>query len=124
MDLPAHAVTPCDTRQPRPAAEHPANVASREHSAQAMALALEIADAEVHGIVEQYAAEVAEGDTFWFDTTTAPLDMQRHQEDRDFALSTTQRAVRYIDLRNPDAFPWRFVRHPERPELVRFEVTP
>ena len=122
MDLPAHAVTPCDTRQPRPAAAHPANVASREHSAQAMALALQIADTEVRGIIEMYSAGESTGGVAWCDTSQAPVDMRRHQEDRDFAAQATERAVRYIGLRNPDAFPWRFTRHPERPELVRFET--
>lgn len=122
MGLPIHAVTPCDTRQPRPAAQHPANVASREHSAQVMDLALQIADAEARGIIEVYSLDVDADGQHWSDTSQPPLSRHRHQEDIDFALAATSRAVRYIGLRNPDAFPWRFVRHPERPELVRFET--
>lgn len=117
-----HAITPSDTREPPRGSLHPANLASREHSAQVMNLAIKIADAEVHGIVEMYANEVDLDGQVWWDTSTPPLDMRRHQEDRDFALATIARAVRYIGLRHPDAFPWRFVRHPEKPELVRFET--
>lgn len=117
----AHAVTPSDTREPPRGSLHPANLASREHSAQLMNLAIEIADGEVHGMVEMYAHEVELDGQVWWDTSTPPLDMRR-QADRDFALATTARALRYIGLRQPDAFPWRFVRHPEKPELVRFET--
>lgn len=123
--FPPYAVTPTDTRQPpRPAAAHPANMASREHSALLMNLAIQIADAEVHGIVEMYAFELVLDDKIWFDTSLVPMDMRRHAADRDFAASTVARAIRYIDLRSPDAFPWRFIRHPEQPHLVRFEATP
>ena len=122
MNLPSHSITPSDNRDaPRPKAAHPANVASREHSAQALNLALQIADAEVQGLVESYSPAIMDGGYVWCDTSKPPEDMLRFEEDRQLALSTTARAVRYIGLRHPDSFPWRFVRHPERPELVRFE---
>ena len=116
----AHAVTPTDSRQPARAVQHPANVASRQHSAQVLDLALQIADAEVQAIVECNTACELAGGHYWCDTSKVAPDMQAHQEDREFAQATTQRALRYIGLRSPDAFPWRFVRHPDRPELVRF----
>lgn len=109
----AHAITPSDTRQPpRPAAAHPANMASREHSAQVMNLAIQLADLEVRPVVQAYAdGEYVDG-VLWFNLTTGGA--ADHRESVDVA-------VRYIGLRSPDAFPWRFVRHPERPELARFE---
>ncbi len=108
----AHAVTPSDTREPPRGSLHPANLASREHSAQVMNLALQLADLEVRPVVEAYADGEAIDGVAWFNLSTGGA--ADHRESVDLA-------VRYIGLRSPDAFPWRFVRHPERPELARFE---
>lgn len=111
----AHAITPSDTRDPPRPAQHPANVASREHSAQVMNLALQIADREVRPMIEAYAddGELDAANVAWMNIQTSGAG---HEE-----KASLDRAVRYIGVRSPDAFPWRFVRHPERPELVRFE---
>lgn len=61
-----------------------------------------------------------EGVGAWWDTSQ-PSGLTERPEDRERAARNVQRALRYIGLRGADAFPWRFVRHPERPELVRFE---
>ena len=86
-------------------------------SMQALNLAVEIADREVRVMVECYAMHSTEIDGIrWFDTshqTCANDDCEQQQ--------ALERAVQYIGLRSPDAFPFRFIRHPERPELVRFE---
>jgi hypothetical protein len=108
----AHAVTPSDTREPPRGSLHPANLASREHSAQVMNLALQLADLEVRPVIPAYAdGEFIDG-VAWFNLTHGGA--ADHKE-------SVNLAVRYIGLRSPDAFPWRFVRHPERPELARFE---
>ncbi len=122
MSLPAYAVTPSDTRPAPRGSLHPANVASREHSAQAMNLALEIADDAVRSDVEIYSAICAIDCTLWCDTRNPPADMDRHEADRELSRHMVGRALQYIGLRNPDGMPWRFIRHPERPELVRFEA--
>lgn len=123
MDLPTHAVTPSDTRPAPRGSLHPANVANRETSMRVVDLALQIADAEAQGVVEMYTLCVELDGHMWCDTETPPLDMQRHQEDRELAMTASARALRYIQLRQPGAFRTRMVRHLERPHLVRFEVT-
>lgn len=111
----AHAITPTDTREPPRGSLHPANLASQEHSAQVMNLALQIADAEVRSVIQAYADGEVIDDVMWMSVVTAASE--EHQK-------VVEMAVRYIGLRSPDAFPWRFVRHPERPELARFEDAP
>lgn len=86
-------------------------------SMQALNLAVEIADREVRMMVECYAQRGIEIEGIhWLDISHS--DRANDDCEQQAAL---ERAVQYIGLRSPDAFPWRFVRHPERPELVRFE---
>lgn len=86
-------------------------------SMQALNLAIEIADREVRVMVECYAMQAAEiNGVRWLDTSHhACVNDDCEQQE------ALERAVQYIGLRSPDAFPFRFIRHPERPELVRFE---
>lgn len=116
----SHAVTPTDTRSLPRGALNPANIASREHSAQVLNLALWIADSQVRCLVESYGyLQVVEkdgGGIVW-------LNVYPPAENDD-VYADLDRALRYIGLRSPDAFPWRFLRHPDRPELVRFEDKP
>ena len=99
------------------ARQHPANVANRARSARAMAAAIAIADAEVRTIVESYADGEKHEGVIWMDSRTA-IDREQDTE------RVLKQAITYIELREPDAFPWRFVRHPDQPHLVRFEDTP
>lgn len=121
----AHAVTPSDTRELFRGVNHPVNVAYREHSAQAMALAIGIADDLVRTELEIHAdGKIIDG-VLWMDTTKPYFcNGKRDQDDEVRVQYAIDRALKYIGLRNPDAFPWRFVRHPEKPELVRFEEQP
>lgn len=115
MTLPAHAITPCDTRQPpRPVADHPVNTANRERSMRVVNLALHFADQDVRLEIERPMALVVEGDTCWYDTR--PSCTGYHPD--------IEKALQYIELREPDALPWRFTRHPDQPHLVRFEAKP
>lgn len=111
-----HAVTPSDSREGKPHV-HVGRVgadASRELSMRALDLALRIADHEVQHIL--YRCDVTLADNaHWLDTRRCQGDEHANQ---------VERAVRYIGLRHADAFPWRFIRHPDRPELVRFEERP
>lgn len=114
--LPAHAVTPCDNRTPaRPAPP------TRESSMRALNLALSIADDAVRSDIEAYSVPWMDGGHVWNDTSKVPEDMRRHADDRQLARDMIERSLDYIGLRNPDGMPWRFIRHPDRPELVRFE---
>ena len=109
----AHAVTPSDSRESKPHV-HVGLVgaaASRERSMRALDLALRIADHEVQRILRGCDGALVDN-VRWIDT--------RFYRDDDHA-NQVERAMRYIGLRHADAFPWRFIRHPERPELVRFE---
>ena len=111
MTLPAHAITPCDTRQPpRPAAGHPVNTANRERSMRVLNLALQIADQVVCDDVEWIGKPIQLEGSVWYDTSAENDDLQR--------------AMQYIELRDPDSAPWRFTRHPDQPHLVRFEAKP
>lgn len=114
MTLPAHAITPCDTRQPpRPAADHPVNTANRERSMRVLNLALQIADQAVQSTVESNCDFFLDADgTTWFEIGVPWTD------------ECVQSAIRYIELRDPDSAPWRFTRHPDHPHLVRFEAKP
>lgn len=114
-----YAVTPTDTRGPGRAV--PALPAARAANDPVVALALVIADGAVQSDIDLFSDWVEIDGNNWFDTAPPPSDMRKHAEDRALCQEVTERAVRYIGLRHPDAFPWRFVRHPERPELVRFE---
>lgn len=91
----------------------------REHSMQALNAALRIADDEVRPVVECYCDIAVVDGTTWINTG----DVLDATEDHD-ATARVARALQYIGLRSPDAFPWRFIRHPDRPELVRFEGKP
>lgn len=81
----------------------------------ALNLALVIADHEVRGMIEGFGAATLVDGRRWLDVS--PLHPPGTSECDD----AVERAVRYIGLRHADAFPWRFIRHPDRPELVRFE---
>lgn len=122
----AHAVTPTDSRDPR-GARHPMNIAHRETSARVMNLAFQIADAAVRSEIESAVVSIRLNKKDWFCTNRPVVDEPDmcgvSAAERLEARSRIDKAVRYIGLRSPDAFPWRFVRHPERPELVRFEDT-
>ncbi|MBS0212351.1 MAG: hypothetical protein JSR26_04105 [Proteobacteria bacterium] len=84
--------------------------------------AIEIADATVRSDVECFCEGGCEGGdgASWYDTSK-PFGLGESDAQLKLAGLFVQRALRYIGLRSPDAFPWRFVRHPDRPELVRFE---
>lgn len=111
MTLPAHAITPCDTRQPpRPAADHPVNTANRERSMRVLNLALQIADQVVRDDVEWAGKLTTLEGVVWHDISAENDDLQR--------------PLQYIELRDPDSAPWRFIRHPDQPHLVRFEAKP
>lgn len=122
----AHAVTPTDTRQP---AQHPANVAHRERSMRAVNLATVIANDVVQDVIAANAVSLKVDGHYWFDTTRPVLDEPElggwfPTEEVAECKQRIARALQYIELREPDAFPTRFIRHPERPELVRFEDKP
>ena len=92
-----------------------------DHSARLLVAAFAIADACVRSEVECWCWHCMTDDgRTWLDTTT-PTGITDQDEDQREAAELLDHALRYIGLRSPDAFPWRFVRHPERPELVRFE---
>ena len=131
MDLPSYAVTPTDTRlPPRPAAQHPANVASREHSARVLNLALSIADDTVRTEIECYAVceEIRPAHAAAFPAyslidarpiCTNASGPKVTAEDADEALRIVHRAADYIVLRG-NVFPWRMVDVEGRPGWVRF----
>lgn len=104
-----HAVTPTDSRTRQRVAV--VGESPQELSMRALDLALRIADNEVHHILYRCHGAFADN-AHWLDTRECQSDEHANQ---------VERAVRYIGLRDADAFPWRFIRHPERPELVRFE---
>lgn len=97
-------------RPVRPAADHPANVASRERSMRALNLALSIADEVVRDDIKWLCQTVRQMQTAWLEIDASNREVAR--------------AVEYIGLREPDALPYRFIRHPEQPHLVRFEDKP
>ena len=89
---------------------------AQERSMRALDLALRIADHEVQRIIRlRCDGALADGEQ-WLDL--------RFAGDSEEDKIQVDRAVRYIGLRHADAFPWRFIRHPDRPELVRFEERP
>lgn len=45
-----------------------------------------------------------------------------HPQDQAYCRGRVSRALRYVNLRDTDAAPWIFHRHPERYHLVRFET--
>ncbi|MBS0463156.1 MAG: hypothetical protein JSS41_11870 [Proteobacteria bacterium] len=92
-----------------------------DHSARLLVAAFAIADACVRSEVECWCeGHIGDDDAAWWDTSK-PSGITDGTPDAAMAARNVQRALRYIGLRGADAFPWRFVRHPERPELVRFE---
>ena len=130
MTLSEYAVTPCDSRPSvRSPASHPVNAANRERSLRAVNLATVIANDVVQGVIEANAVPLSVDGHNWFDTTRPALDEPEMGSwfTTDEVAECKQRiarALQYIELREPDAFPTRFIRHPERPELVRFEGKP
>lgn len=129
--LPGYAVTPTDTRlPPRPAAQHPATVANREHSARALHLALSIADDTVRAEIECYAvceeirpAHAAAYPAYsLIDAMAVCADGSGPKvtaEDAEEALRIVHRAADYIVQRG-NVFPWRMVDVEGRPGWVRF----
>jgi len=93
----------------------------REHSARLLNTAIEIADTVVRSEIECYAVGSEHGGHLWWNIDDTEW---RDEAIRPFAEASVARALRYIELRSPDAFPWTLLRHPERPELVRFEDKP
>lgn len=113
-------VADCVERFPPPA-QHPVNVANREHSMRAVNFAISIADDVVRSVVASNAASFRAAGHDWFDTN-CPV-----WADEEAAAECEQRiarALQYIELRDPRAFPFRFIRHPDQPHLVRFEAKP
>lgn len=121
-----HAITPTDNRRPvlHDCSPRYQPEASREHSANTMNLALTIADGAVRSDVECYADPCSIEGTDWLNTAVAVAAGKYTPDDLVIWQGYVDRAVRYIGLRHPDAFPWRFIRHPELPHLVRFEDKP
>lgn len=101
-------------RPVRPAADHPANVASRERSMRAVDLAFYFANEAVRWTIERPKALVVVDEVCWSDTRPSCIGYHKDIE----------KALQYIGLREPDALPYRFIRHPEQPHLVRFEDKP
>lgn len=100
-----------------------APLASKEHSMQALNLALVIADGACRSDIECYA--------YWIGRAHQPdcYDLTKSNDDdhpkaipsdkaKDVVMA--QNAARYIDLRG-DALPFRMVRDPSNPQLVHFE---
>lgn len=121
-------VADCVERFTAPA-QHPVNVAHRERSMRAVDLGLRIANDAVREVIASNAVVVSLSDVYWFDTTQSTMEEQELGGffTREEIVDSRQRideAIRYIELRGPDAFPVRFIRHPEQPHLVRFEAKP
>lgn len=96
-------------------------LSQREQNMRLLNAAITIADSCVRSEVECWCRHCMMDDgRTWLDITT-PIGITDKDDDQRDAAELLDRALRYIGLRAPDAFPWRFVRHPERPELVRFE---
>lgn len=81
--------------------------------AQYLQLAAEIADRTVRSDIELFTKDV------WVDGIQHyDLDAPRlYDED----VSMVRDALEYIDLRGEGVFPWVMRRHPQHPNLVRFE---
>ncbi|PZT06320.1 hypothetical protein A7X89_11215 [Stenotrophomonas maltophilia] len=81
--------------------------------AQYLQLAAEIADRTVRSDIELFAKDV------WVDGIQHyDLDAPRlYDED----VSMVRDALEYINLRGEGVFPWIMHRHPQQPNLVRFE---
>lgn len=96
----------------------------REHNMRLLNAAITIADSCVRSEVECWSRHcLFEDGRIWLDTS-APVGMTDDPADVRRSAELLALALRYIGLREPDAFPWRFVRHPQRQELVRFEKRP
>ncbi|HDS1622409.1 TPA: hypothetical protein QEL29_000705 [Stenotrophomonas maltophilia] len=81
--------------------------------AQYLQLAAEIADRTVRSDIELFAKDVYVDGVQHYD-----LDAPRlYDED----VSMVRDALEYIDLRGEGVFPWIMHRHPQHPNLVRFE---
>jgi len=93
----------------------------REHSARLLNTAIEIADTVVRSEIECYAVGSEHGGHLWWNIQD--IDW-RDEVIHAVAARAIDNALKYIGLRSPDAFPWTLLRHPERPELVRFEDKP
>ena len=88
------------------------NVHEGERDLQAIVLALQIADEVVRSDIESNCGHRLDRGIYWCDTANT--------DERD----AIDRAIRYIELREPDAFPFRFIRHPQQTHLVRFKDLP
>ena len=103
-----------------PPAQHPVNVANRERSMRQMNAAIAFADAAAKLFIEYCAdADFLDDGPVWYDTSNCAGngDLSRYVKACEFA-------AQYIEMRDPDAFPFRFIRHPDQPHLVRFEDKP
>ena len=108
---------------------HPVNVANRERSMRTLNLATVIACDVVSDVVTNNAVSLWMEGQYWFDINRPALA----EPDQGSFWTTEEiveckqridRAMQYIELRDPDAFPFRFIRHPDQPHLVRFEAKP
>lgn len=112
-----------------PPLQHPANVANRERSMRTLNLATVIACDVVSDVIANNAVSIKVDGHYWFDINRPALaepDMGGFWTTEEIAecKQRIDRAVQYIELREPDAFPSRFIRHPDQPHLVRFEAKP
>ena len=99
---------------------------SKEHSAQALNLALTIADDTCRADVESYARLEELGDPNLpprYNLNEAIVYPGDTQEDADRNAARAQRAARYIRLRG-DAFPWVMRTDPVYDGIVWFEDKP
>ncbi len=81
--------------------------------AQYLQLAAEIADRTVRSDIELFAKDVWVDGIQHYDLGAPRL----YDED----VSMVRDALEYIDLRGEGVFPWIMHRHPQQPNLVRFE---
>lgn len=121
-------VADCVERFPAPA-QHPVNVANRERSMRVVNFAISIADDVVPSVIAENAVSLDYDGDYWFDINRPNLaepDQGTFWTSEEIAECEKRiaRALKYIELRDPDAVPWRFIRHPEQPHLVRFEDKP
>ncbi|WP_414499169.1 hypothetical protein [Stenotrophomonas maltophilia] len=88
-------------------------MATEKTIAEVLQLAAEIADRTVRSDIELFAKDVYVDGVQHYD-----LDAPRlYDED----VSMVRDALEYIDLRGEGVFPWIMHRHPQQPNLVRFE---
>ncbi|WP_374607169.1 hypothetical protein [Thermomonas sp.] len=129
-DCDAGTIADCEARFTGPNfGMHPVNAANRERSMRTLNLATVIACDVVSDVIANNAVSIKVDGYYWFDINRPALaepDMGGFWTTEEIAecKQRIDRAVQYIELREPDAFPSRFIRHPDQPHLVRFEAKP